>query len=159
MSEESTDIYYIDHKTGCISSEVGKFYLNSDTGCIQQIEEKEESLKSINIKPYHVEKIRKKLNSIGKRCFVRYFELFENNNLSNEYIEEIIKLENEYKEKATKLRVSNARSIINKGFNVLALEIIISSNRIKEKYPATITKAYLILSEYEYSLYKKNIKD
>lgn len=70
--------------------------------------------------------LQRTLNSVGKACFVRYFEVFS----SEEPIENVLELllnEEGYTEKASRTRISNARKIIRNGLSILALQAVIQS--------------------------------
>lgn len=82
------------------------------------------------------EQLERSINSIGKGCFVKYFEEFSNMSISKEdLIERLMKTEG-YKESGSTTRVSQARRIINAGRAKDALLIIASSNRV----PASVSK-------------------
>lgn len=70
--------------------------------------------------------LQRTLNSVGKACFVRYFEVFA----SEEPIENVLELllnEEGYTEKASRTRINNARKIIRNGLSILALQAVIHS--------------------------------
>ena len=68
------------------------------------------------------------LNSVGMRCFVKYFRQFCDTSLSNEDIAVRIEETERYTAKACRSRTSHARSIINAGRGRDALEKITRSN-------------------------------
>jgi hypothetical protein len=74
--------------------------------------------------------MERKLNSVGKKCFVKYFYQFSDPNLTNSDVVEILNHENGYTIKACQTRVSKARSIIHGGLSCQALETIISSSKV-----------------------------
>lgn len=76
------------------------------------------------------ERLVRYLNSVGKECFVKYFELFKNNNIPNHEIAEKIFIENGYTEKACNSRTGHARMIIREGGAEEALKIISESTRL-----------------------------
>ena len=78
------------------------------------------------------------LQSIGKACFVEYFEMFANSSISNEDLIDILMKKENYMESGAKTRVSQSRRIINSGRAKDALKIVSSSNKIP--YPIS-TKA------------------
>jgi hypothetical protein len=76
------------------------------------------------------EKLKRTLESVGKECFVKYFPLFKDRNLSNGEIAEIIKRERNYTDYACKTRTGHSRMIIDSGNAKEALKIIISSKKL-----------------------------
>jgi hypothetical protein len=92
------------------------------------------------------ERLVRYLNSVGKECFVKYFELFSNDTIPNHEIAEKIFAENGYTEKACNSRTGHARMIIREGGAEEALRIISESTRLDfkvtnmaEKYLKSIT--------------------
>ena len=85
--------------------------------------------------------MERKLNSVGKACFVKYYSQFANYNIPNYELVEILHKENGYTMKASQTRVSKARSLIKNGCACGALQIIISSNRLE---PNTVEEAQKI---------------
>jgi protease II len=73
------------------------------------------------------------LNSVGKKCFVKYYEMFSDSNLSNQEIVDIIETENSYTRKACNSRTSHARMILREGGAKDALELIASSDRLSSE--------------------------
>ncbi len=70
------------------------------------------------------------LRSIGKECFVKYYELFQDQNWSKEdLIEHLIALEG-YQESGCITRISQSRRIFNDHREYDALDMVISSNRL-----------------------------
>ncbi|WP_219588240.1 hypothetical protein, partial [Vibrio parahaemolyticus] len=70
------------------------------------------------------------LRSIGKECFVKYYELFQDPNWSKEdLIEHLIALEG-YQESGCITRISQSRRIFNDHREYDALDMVISSNRV-----------------------------
>lgn len=65
------------------------------------------------------------LNSIGKRVFVEYYEVFSNKSMNNE--EKILKLPKKYKITGSRTRVTCANRIFELGLEKEALKIIINS--------------------------------
>ena len=88
--------------------------------------------------------MERKLNSVGKACFVKYYSQFANLNVSNFELVETLHKENGYTVKACQTRVSKARSLIEDGCTCSALKIIISSNRLGSN---TVEEAQKIYSE------------
>lgn len=72
------------------------------------------------------------LNSIGKECFIKYFEDFSDLSISKEYLINLISTRENYKITATRTRVNNARNIFKHGFEERALDLIIDSNKLDE---------------------------
>jgi hypothetical protein len=92
------------------------------------------------------ERLIRYLNSVGKECFVKYFELFSNETIPNYEIVEKIFTETGYTEKACNSRTGHARMIIREGGAEEALKIISESTRLDfavtnmaEKYLKSIT--------------------
>ena len=73
------------------------------------------------------------LRSVGKECFVTYFEKFSDRMLSNQEIAERIQEERGYTWKACQSRTSHARSIIREGRARDALEIIRDSGGVRDQ--------------------------
>ena len=76
------------------------------------------------------------LNSVGKGCFVKYFQQFIDSSLSNTDVAEKMQEEEGYTWKACNSRTSHARSIIKSGRAMDALDIIRGSNaetRVRER--------------------------
>ncbi|WP_217523199.1 hypothetical protein [Vibrio metschnikovii] len=70
------------------------------------------------------------LRSIGKECFVKYYELFQDRNWSKEdLIEHLIAVEG-YQESGCITRISKSRRIFNDHREYDALDMVISSNRL-----------------------------
>lgn len=77
-----------------------------------------------------IERVIRYLNSVGKACFVRYFELFNDDSIQNHEIAQTIKEENGYTDKACNSRTGHARMIIREGGAEEALKIITESRRL-----------------------------
>lgn len=70
------------------------------------------------------------LRSIGKECFIKYFEEFSNpRNKSEDLIDLLMKNEG-YEESGCKTRVSQSKRIIESGRGKDALELVCNSERI-----------------------------
>ncbi|USD64113.1 hypothetical protein [Vibrio sp. SCSIO 43136] len=70
------------------------------------------------------------LRSIGKECFVKYYELFRDHNWSKEdLIEHLVALEG-YQESGCITRISQSRRIFKDNREHDALDIVISSSRL-----------------------------
>ena len=74
--------------------------------------------------------LERSLRSIGKACFVNYYEKFSSKELSNNELIQLLVNEKGYAEKASRTRVSQSRRIINAGMVVDALTNILNSNRL-----------------------------
>ncbi len=70
------------------------------------------------------------LNSVGKGCFVEYFELFLDALIPNKHIAEQMCNEKGYTMKACMSRTGHARMIIREGGAEDALRLIIGSSRM-----------------------------
>ena len=73
------------------------------------------------------------LRSIGKECFVAYFELFNSSQLTNQEIADLMGKERGYAWAACQSRTSHARSIIREGRAKDALEIIRDSEGVRDQ--------------------------
>lgn len=71
--------------------------------------------------------LRGALRSVGKECFVAYYELFSDESVEADDIAAQLADERGYRTEATRTRVSNARRIIRAGLARDALSIIIGS--------------------------------
>ena len=83
------------------------------------------------------------LNSVGKRCFVAYFDRFSDCSLSNRDIAEILREDMGYTWKACNSRTGHARMILRSGRAIDALEIVCESRaeaRIREKAAELVEK-------------------
>lgn len=76
------------------------------------------------------QQLDRNLRSVGKRCFVKYFEKFRDSNLSNSDVASLIKAKG-YTWKSCLSRTSHARAIINSPRCKDALLIICKSMRLK----------------------------
>ena len=70
------------------------------------------------------------LRSIGKGCFVKYFEEFSNSRYSREDLIEILMSTEGYEESGSRTRVSQSRRIIQSGRADDALQMVIASERL-----------------------------
>ena len=73
------------------------------------------------------------LQSIGKECFIAYFNQFSNPQLTNWEIAELIERERGYTWKTCQSRTSGARSIIKAGRAKDAMEIIRDSEGVRDQ--------------------------
>lgn len=74
--------------------------------------------------------LERALNSIGKGCFVKYYEDFRDVTKSNEDLIELIKRNEGFTDTACQTRVTNSRRIIRAGLGIYALELISQSTRL-----------------------------
>ena len=80
------------------------------------------------------EKLESALNSIGKECFVKHFDLFANLSLSlDEVAEKLNWREPEYTRASCKLRTEFATSVIGAGRAEQALIAVGASKRVPSK--------------------------
>jgi predicted glycosyltransferase involved in capsule biosynthesis len=77
------------------------------------------------------ERLNRYLNSVGKECFVNYFELFSDDNIQNNEIAERIHNDKGYTVKACNSRTGHARMIIREGGAEEALRVITESKRLE----------------------------
>ena len=83
------------------------------------------------------------LNSVGKKIFVEYYEVFSNPNLTNE--EKVDRLPKHYAVSGSKTRVNCANRIFEAGLERDALKLVINSKADSE----AIKKATIILNKLE----------
>ena len=86
--------------------------------------------------------LERHLASIGKGCFIKYFEYFKNFNYTHQELVELLHRNEGYEKSACATRISNSRSIINEGKTKDALNLIIESTRLDK---ITILNAKRIL--------------
>ena len=77
--------------------------------------------------------LKRNLISVGKECFVTYFEQFSNSQLSNQDISIQIQEDRGYTWKSCQSRTSHARSIVREGRARDALEDIRDSERLDQR--------------------------
>ena len=77
------------------------------------------------------DKLDRNLQSVGKCCFVNYFDDFAGG-LSSDAVVDLLMKNESYAEKATRARVSTARSIIKAGRAKDALRVISGASRVPE---------------------------
>lgn len=70
------------------------------------------------------------LQSIGKGCFIKYYSSFANLKLSVEDIVDVLKCNENYDERASKVRVNSARRVFKEKRSLDALAIIVESKRL-----------------------------
>ena len=73
--------------------------------------------------------IEQLLRSIGKTCFVKYYEIFAGD-LTNQEVIDILKTSEKYKVTGCRTRVSCARVIINGNQSIAALQLVVDSRHI-----------------------------
>lgn len=78
------------------------------------------------------EQLDRSLRSIGKECFVKYFDEFSNANFSREDLIDLLMSREKYKESGCKTRISQSRRIINSGRANDALDMIVNSARLPD---------------------------
>ena len=71
--------------------------------------------------------LKRYLNSVGKKCFVKYFDQFHDQSLANREVAEILQDEMGYTWKACNSRTGHARMIIRAGRAPDALELVCNS--------------------------------
>lgn len=86
--------------------------------------------------------LERHLASVGKTCFVNYFEYFNNPRYSHQELVDILSSSEGHTKSACSTRVSKSRKIINEGKTEEALNLIIESSRLDS---ATILNAKRIL--------------
>lgn len=78
------------------------------------------------------QQLDRSLRSIGKECFVRYFEEFSNPRYSSEDLIEMLMTKEGYAESGSRTRVSQSRRIINSGRAKAALKMVHDSERLAD---------------------------
>lgn len=76
--------------------------------------------------------MEKALRSLGMECFVKYFGLFADESLSRGYLVELLAKEENYTEKASNTRVTNARRIIKAGRAKDALAMVAEAAKVPD---------------------------
>lgn len=90
------------------------------------------------------EQLARALQSIGMGCFIKYFEAFNNNDISNDdLIDALMKIEG-YEETGVITRVTQSRRIINEDRSIDALILVTTSNRAKDY---VISKAQFLIEQ------------
>jgi hypothetical protein len=74
--------------------------------------------------------LKRTLNSIGKSCFIKYFDYFKDDSISKESLIDIISTKERYKKTATLTRINSARRIIKNNLENEAFKIISESSKI-----------------------------
>ncbi len=80
------------------------------------------------------QQLERALQSIGKGCFIKYFENFSNPNISKEDLIDILMKNEGYMESGCKTRISQSRRIIDSGKTNEALNIILKSERVPQEF-------------------------
>lgn len=91
------------------------------------------------------EQLDRAIKSIGKACFVKYYELFRDPTRSNEDLVERLMRQERYAEQASRTRVSQSRRIIQSGNGPKILREILQSDRLEDDI---INKAKELLRKY-----------
>ena len=89
--------------------------------------------------------LERAIKSIGKACFVKYYELFRDPTRSNEDLVELLMKREGYTEAASRTRVSRSRQIIQSGNGPKILREILQSDRLEDDI---INKAKELLRKY-----------
>jgi hypothetical protein len=89
------------------------------------------------------------IQSVGKGCFIKYYELFRDSTQSNENLVELLMIEEGYTETASRTRVSHSRRIIQSGRAPEILAEIALSARLDYKI---IAKAKELLRKYPHDI-------
>ena len=79
------------------------------------------------------DRLNRYLNSVGKKCFAKYFRLFSDLEKANHEVAEQIKAECGYTTKACHSRTGHARLIIREGGASEALRLIVESKRVENE--------------------------
>jgi len=87
------------------------------------------------------DQIERELNSVGKGCFVTYYQMFADESIEDREIHEALKKDFGYTENSCRLKTSHARSIIRTGNARRAMEIISESE--SEKVLRALALRYL----------------
>ncbi len=91
------------------------------------------------------EKLIESLNSVGKSCFVSYYEVFRDNARKDpSFVIELLVRNEKYKESGAKIRVNFARAIFDAHRQIDALKIIAQAERIPREF---CDKAKLLLND------------
>jgi len=85
------------------------------------------------------------LNSIGKECFIKYYEEFSNSTLDSDDLTELLMMNENCTHSSARTKVSCARRILNNYLAFDALNIIIDSKRLSQE---TISKAKKLLDHF-----------
>ncbi len=83
------------------------------------------------------------LRSIGKKCFVDYYDKFCDSRLSNSDLIELLMKKEGYEESGCKTRVTQSRRIIKAGKSINALKEILKSSRLDD---STLDNAQILLN-------------
>jgi len=89
--------------------------------------------------------LERAIKSIGKACFVKYYELFRDPTRSNEVLVDLLMRQERYAETASQTRVSRSRQIIQSGNGPKILREILQSDRLDDDI---INKAKELLRKY-----------
>ena len=83
--------------------------------------------------PMTVDKLKRELRSIGKACFVKYFDLFADPSLSDSEAADRLRRKEGYTAKSCRSRVSKARGVIKDGWTERALVDISASKNVPQE--------------------------
>lgn len=78
------------------------------------------------------DQLERSLQSIGKECFVKYFDEFSDNRLKDHDLIDLLMKNENYKESGCKTRVSQSRRIIKEGRAKDALKVVAGSSRVPD---------------------------
>ncbi|HCR70935.1 MAG TPA: hypothetical protein DIW23_05795 [Anaerolineae bacterium] len=74
--------------------------------------------------------LKRSIQSVGMKCFVKYFEHFLDSTIKNDELVELLMKNEGWIESGCKTRVAQAKRIINHGKSKDALKIIVNSSKI-----------------------------
>ena len=90
------------------------------------------------------QQLERSLRSIGKECFIKYYEYFINPKYSNSDLVALLMRKEGYTESGSRTRVTQTRRIINENKIKEALNMVIESSKLNG---STRVKATKLLSE------------
>ncbi len=76
--------------------------------------------------------LKRSIQSVGMKCFVKYFEHFSDFTISNEELVDFLMKNEAWVESGCKTRVTQARCIISQGMTRKVLEIVVVSRNIPD---------------------------
>ena len=91
--------------------------------------------------------LERAIQSVGKGCFVKYYELFRDTTRSNDDLVKLLRRQEGYTETACQTRVSHSRRIIQSGNGPKILREILQSDRLDDD---VIKKAQELLRKYPF---------
>lgn len=86
--------------------------------------------------------MQRKLQSIGKECFVTYFDQFADMRNTDASLVNTLMHDRNYTENGSRIRVSCARSIIRAGMTKAALNEVLMSNRLDHRTRRTAAEIF-----------------